>query len=131
MSTVTAPQPKSERLQQILNEFSSRTTEALIALVTTKDGLSVASTRKDSIAHEEDMLAVAAARILDMTVDINTHLNQGQIGRILIEGADRTTIVVSAGRDTMLMVVVPADAKLGLAMVSIRNTAKTIAQLYN
>jgi len=127
-----APAPsRSEVLQKILDDFSLKTVDALIAMVTTKDGLSVASSTKESIAHEEDALAVAAARILDMTADINTQLNQGKIGRILIEGSDRTTIVSKAGRDTLFIVVVPADAKLGLAMLAIRYTAASIAKLYH
>ena len=100
-------------------------------MVTTKDGLSVASTKKDSIAAEEDALAVAASRISEMTSDINNQLNQGEIGRILIEGSDRTTIVSSAGRDTLFIVVVPADAKLGLTMLAISNAAESIAQVYS
>jgi len=131
MSIVISPRPKSERLQQILDDFSLRTTDALITMVTTRDGLSVASVTKESIAHEEDTLAVAASRILDMAIDIKNHLNQGKIGRILIEGAERTTIVVGAGRDTLLLVVVPTNAKLGLVMVSIQKAAQTIAQLFN
>ena len=131
MNQVSVTRNKSEKLQFILEDFSQKTADALIAMVTTKDGLSVASVKKDSISHEEDTLAVAASRVLDMTVDINQHLNQGQIGRVLIEGSKRTTIVVSAGRDVLLIVVVPADAKLGLTMLSIRNTAKSIAELYH
>lgn len=122
---------KGEALQEILDKFSLQTSEVLIAMVTTKDGLSVASVKKEIIAAEEDALAVAAARILDMTDEVNGQLNQGNIGRILIEGTDRTTIVVSTGPDTLFIVVVPADAKLGLAMLSIRNTARSIAELYN
>ncbi len=123
---------KGDILQEILDDFSVKTPDALIAMVvTTQEGLSVASVKKKTIAHEEDALAVAAARILDMTVDINSQLNQGEIGRILIEGAHRTTIVVRSGRDTLFIVVVPANAKLGLVMLSIRNTARVIAELYN
>ena len=124
-------QRKSDLLQNILDDFQMRTSDTLIAMVTTKDGLSVASTKKDSIAAEEDALAVAASRISEMTSDINNQLNQGEIGRILIEGSDRTTIVSSAGRDTLFIVVVPADAKLGLTMLAISNAAESIAQVYS
>jgi predicted regulator of Ras-like GTPase activity (Roadblock/LC7/MglB family) len=122
---------KADQLQDILEDFQAKTGDALIAMVTTKDGLSVASAIKDSIAHEEDALAVAASRIVDMSNDVNSQLNQGEIGRILIEGSTRTTIVSSAGRDVLFIVVVPADAKLGLMMLSISNTAQSIAKVYN
>jgi predicted regulator of Ras-like GTPase activity (Roadblock/LC7/MglB family) len=122
---------KGEKVQAVLDEFSARTPEALIAMVTTSDGLSVASTRKAAIAKEEDALAVASARILEMAADVNNQLNQGRIGRILIEGSERTTVVVEAGRDTVLIVVVPADAKLGLVMLSISKMAEMIADIYH
>ena len=83
---------KGERVQAVLDEFSARTPEALIAMVTTSDGLSVASTRKEAIAKEEDALAVAGAGILEMAADVNHQLNQGRIGRILIEGIRGTAM---------------------------------------
>jgi predicted regulator of Ras-like GTPase activity (Roadblock/LC7/MglB family) len=122
---------KGDQLQTILEEFVSRTPEVLIAIAATREGLSIASVKNGAIAKEEDALAVAAARILDMAAEVNNQLNQGDIGRILIEGAKRTTIVIGAGRDIALIVAVPADAKLGLAMLSIRNTAQSIAQIYD
>jgi len=125
-------QPKSNILQALLDDFSFKTSDLLMAMVTTRDGLSVASVKKDAIAHEEDALAVAASRILDMSLEINeTQLNQGELGRILIEGDKRTTIVMRAGRDTLFVVVVPANAKLGLMMLSAQNIAHSIAKLYN
>ena len=124
-------QRKSDLLQGILDDFRDKTSDTLIAMVTTKDGLSVASTREDSIASEEDALAVAASQISSMTRDINNQLNQGEIGRILIEGSTRTTIVSNAGRDTLFIVVVQADAKLGLTMLAISNAVQSIAKVYN
>ncbi|RME42664.1 MAG: hypothetical protein D6796_14090 [Caldilineae bacterium] len=126
----TTPRTKGQQLQQILREFIIRTPEALMAIAATRDGLSIASVSGDPHASGEDALAVAAARILDMAAEVNNQLNQGKIGRILIEGEKKTTIVMAAGRDIVLIVTVPADAKLGLAMLSLRNTARQIAHLY-
>jgi len=128
----TAPTlSKGKVLQEILDQFSARTPEALLAMATTREGLSIAVVKRESIADEEDALAVAGARILDMAADVNNQLNQGEIGRVLIEGAERTTIVLGAGRDVVFIVVMPADAKLGLVMLTIRHAAKRIADLYN
>ncbi len=131
MSKTSSVNRKGDQLQKILQNFIARTPEALIAIAASKEGLSVASVKNGASAKEEDALAVAAARVLDMAAEVNNQLEQGDIGRILIEGTRRTTIVVSAGRDIALIVVVPADAKLGLAMLSIRSAAQSIAQVYN
>ncbi len=131
MSNTPSVNRKGDQLLKILQNFITRTPEALIAIAASKEGLSVASVKNGVAAKEEDALAVAAARVLDMIAEVNNQLEQGDIGRILIEGTRRTTIVVSAGRDIALIVVVPADAKLGLAMLSIRSAAQSIAQVYN
>jgi len=131
VSKTSSVSRKGDQLLQILQNFITRTPEALAAIAASKEGLSVASVKNGASAKEEDSLAVAAVRVLDMAAEVNNQLDQGNIGRILIEGTRRTTIVVSAGRDIALIVVVPADAKLGLAMLSIRSAAQAIAQVYN
>ena len=131
MSATPPVSRKGDQLLKILQDFITRTPEALTAMAASKEGLSVASVKNGASAKEEDALAVAAARVLDMAAEVNNQLEQGEIGRILIEGTRRTTIVVSAGRDIALIVVVPADAKLGLAMLSIRSAAQSIARVYN
>lgn len=130
MARVSPKNRKSDQLQRALEQFVNRTPEVIIAIAATRDGLSVAAVKRGLITTEEDALAVAASDILDMAAQVNKQLEQGDIGRILIEGALRTTIVIGAGRYLALIVVVPADAKLGIAMLSIRNTAKQIAKVY-
>ena len=130
MTHVSPKNRKSDQLQTALEQFVKRTPEVIIAITATRDGLSVAAVKRGLIATEEDALAVAASDILDMAAQVNKQLEQGDIGRILIEGALRTTIVIGAGRYLALIVVVPANAKLGIAMLSIRNMAQQIAKVY-
>lgn len=131
MATTPSPHRKSDQLKQILQNFIDKTSEALVAIAATREGLSIVSVKRGIEAKEEDALAVAAAQILDMAAEVNKQLNQGDIGRILVEGTQRTTIVIGAGRYIALIIVVPADAKLGVAMLSIRRTASLIAQVYD
>ena len=98
---------KAEKLQQYLEEFALRTPEALIAVAANDEGLSIASVKIHATERQEEAYAVAAARILDMAEEVNKQLEQGVIGRVLIEGSQRTTIVVSAGRYIILVVVLP------------------------
>jgi predicted regulator of Ras-like GTPase activity (Roadblock/LC7/MglB family) len=50
--------------------------------------------------------------------------------RIVLEGEKRTTIVVDAGSRTILAVLVPAEAKLGLVALSMRQAADQIASIF-
>jgi predicted regulator of Ras-like GTPase activity (Roadblock/LC7/MglB family) len=121
---------RGELVHHLLEKFMTRTPQALVAIAASKEGFSVASVRRHLSDKQEDALAVAAARILDMTAEVNNQLEQGHIGRILIEGTERTTIVTEAGRHLVLIVAVPANAKLGLPMLTMRSTARDIAEVY-
>ena len=121
---------KGKQVQNLLETFQQRNPEVVMAIAATTDGFSVASVSNGLHVQDEAALAVAAARILDMATEVNKQLQQGEIGRILIEGSRHTTIAVSAGTQIALIVTLPAKAKLGLAMVGIQSTAAAIAQVY-
>jgi predicted regulator of Ras-like GTPase activity (Roadblock/LC7/MglB family) len=114
----------------ILDYLTLRAPETISAIIATRDGLSVASGLPNTTDREEDVVAVAAARILDMAHDISEQLEQGTLGRILIEGERRTTVVMGAGRDTVVAVVVPADAHLGRVMLAVRHAAQKLEQFF-
>jgi uncharacterized protein len=118
----------SQLLQEVLDELVGHNPEILCALVVSDDGLNVAS---GIPYHHDDALALAASDLLDMAQDFSQRLEQGQLNRILLEGERRTTMVLRAGRRTVLTVLVPADAKLGLIMLSMRRAADQIASIFN
>jgi predicted regulator of Ras-like GTPase activity (Roadblock/LC7/MglB family) len=118
----------NQLLQEILDELTSRNPSILSALVVSNDGLNVAS----GIPHvEDDAIALIASDLVDMAEDFSNRLEQGKLNRILLEGEERTAVVVKAGTRTVLAVLVPADAKLGLVMLSTRYAADQIAAIFN
>ncbi len=118
----------SQLLLEVLNELTSHNPDILCALVVSDDGLNVAS---GIPYHNDDTIALAASDLLDMAEEFSQRLEQGQLHRILREGERRTTIVLRAGKHTILTVLVPADAKLGLVMLSMRRAADRIAIIFN
>lgn len=118
------------QLKKILEDLRRRAPEALSAVIATRDGFSVASGVPHLSNREEDTVAVAAARILGVAHDIGQQLEQGDLGGILIEGKRRSTVVMGAGRDTALVVVIPAEAHIGRAMMAVRQAARKIEELY-
>ncbi|MFQ5611911.1 MAG: roadblock/LC7 domain-containing protein [Anaerolineae bacterium] len=121
---------RKDQLRNILADLCRRAPETVSAIVATRDGFSVASGLPETTDREDDTIAAATARILDVANDISQQLDQGHLGRILIEGEQRTTIVTGAGRDTALAVVVPAEAPLGRVMSAIRYAAKKVQEVY-
>ena len=128
LTNETTPKTNSQLLKEILDELTSRNPNVLSALVVSDDGLNVAS----GIPHaDDDTIALIASDLVDMAEDFSNRLEQGKLNRILLEGEERTTVVVKAGTRTVLAVLTPADAKLGLVMLSMRQAADQIADIFN
>jgi predicted regulator of Ras-like GTPase activity (Roadblock/LC7/MglB family) len=115
-------------LKEVLDELISRNPEIMSALVVSDDGLNVASGIPRA---DDDSVAVIASDLIDMAGEFSRRLEQGKLHRILLEGNNRTTVVVDAGTHTVLAVLVPADAKLGLITHSMRHAADRIASIFD
>lgn len=114
-------------LKDILDELILHNPNVLSALVVSDDGLKVAS----GIPHQEDDdVSLTASDLVDVARDFSQRLEQGRLGRILLEGEQRTTVVMNAGKRTILVVLVPADEKLGLITLSMRQAANQIAAIF-
>jgi predicted regulator of Ras-like GTPase activity (Roadblock/LC7/MglB family) len=117
----------SQLLEEVLDELTTHNPDILSALVVSDDGLNVAS---GIPYHDDDAIALAASDLTDMAEEFSKRLDQGKLHRILLEGERRTTVAVRAGKHTILVVLVPADAKLGLVMLSMRRAANQIASIF-
>jgi predicted regulator of Ras-like GTPase activity (Roadblock/LC7/MglB family) len=117
-----------QRLREILDELISRNPDIISALIVSDDGLNVASGIPH---HEDDTVALVASDLIDMAEDFSSRLEQGKLNRILLEGENRSTVVVNAGTHTVLAVLIPADAKLGVVTLSMRRAADYIASMFD
>ncbi len=126
-SNETKPKDNNQLLKEILDELVTRNPDILSALVVSDDGLNVAS----GIPHsDDDSVALVASDLIDMAEEFSSRLEQGKLNRILLEGENRSTVVVNAGTHTVLAVLIPADAKLGLVTLSMRQAADVIASIF-
>ncbi len=122
------PKDNNQLLREILDELVSRNPDVLSALVVSDDGLNVAS----GIPHEDDdSVALVASDLIDMAEEFSSRLEQGKLNRILLEGENRTTVVVNAGAHTVLAVLIPADAKLGVVTLAMRHAADQVASIFD
>ena len=130
MTPASEPKIKDNHhlLKEALDELVSRNPDILSAIVVSDDGLNVAS----GIPHtDDDSVAIVASDLIDMANEFSSRLNQGKLQRILLEGENRTTVVIDAGLRIVLAVLVPADAKLGLITHSMRHAADQIAAIFD
>ena len=123
----TKSKDSKQLLKEVLDELISRNPDILSALVVSDDGLNVAS----GIPHDDDDSIALASDLIDMAEEFSSRLEQGKLNRILLEGENRTTVVVNAGAHTALAVLIPADTKLGVVTLSMRQAADLIASIFD
>lgn len=116
-----------QRLKEVLDELVSRNPNVVSAIVVSDDGFNVASGLPH---HDDDDVALISSDLMDVARDFGQRLEQGRLKRITLEGEQRTTVVVDAGKRTILVVLVPADEKLGVISLSMRQAAGRIAAIF-
>ena len=127
MTRKSQPKDNSQLLKEILNELIVHNPNILSALVVSDDGLNVAS----GLPHtEDDVIGLTASDLIDTAEEFCARLEQGELTRVVLEGNQRTTVVVNAGTHTILAVLIPANAKLGLIALSMRKAADQIASIF-
>jgi len=122
------PKDNKQLLQEILDELLAHNADIISVLVVSDEGLNVASGPPQK---NDDSIAVTASDLMDTATEFCTRLEQGRLSRVILEGEQRTTIVVNAGKHTVLAVLVPADTKLGLVTLSMRHAAEKIAAIFD
>lgn len=127
MNDTDIPRDNNQRLKETLDELVSRNDSIISAMVVSDDGLNVASGIPNP---DDDDIALVASDLMDMARTFSTRLEQGRLNRILLEGEQRTTVVLSAGKRTVLVVSVPADEKLGLVSLAMRRAANQITEIF-
>lgn len=127
MTRKIQPKDNSQLLKEILDQLILHNPDILSALVVSDDGLNVAS----GIPHDnDDAIALTASDLIDTAKEFCERLEQGGLTRVVLEGNQRTTVVVNAGTHTILAVLIPADVKLGLVALSMRKAADQISSIF-
>lgn len=127
MNDNSQQQDNSQLLKAVLDDLVTRNQNIISALVVSDDGLNVASGIPQP---DDDDVALISSDLLDMAKAFSEKLEQGRINRILLEGEQRTTVVIIAGKRTILVVSVPADEKLGVVNLAMRQAADKVAAIF-
>lgn len=128
---------REERLQRTLREEIHDQIKGVVeSVIVTNDGLVVAAFPapvSTDEAHNEPggshWVAALAAEIIAQSQRAFGRLAQGQVSRILVDGESGSMIVVPAGSDAALAVMVDKSAKLGIAMFQISRAAEHVGAI--
>jgi len=80
-------------------------------------------------AADSPQVAAMAASIIAISDKVLAQLARGTISRVLIDGSEGGIIVVPAGAEAALAVMVSHDAKLGLVMLVLQRSAEQVKRI--
>ncbi|HLF25660.1 MAG TPA: roadblock/LC7 domain-containing protein [Anaerolineae bacterium] len=78
---------------------------------------------------DSPQVAAMAASIIALSDRVLAQLARGTISRVLIDGSEGGIVVVPAGADAALAVMVSHEAKLGLVMLALNRSAEQVRRI--
>ncbi|WP_434684556.1 roadblock/LC7 domain-containing protein [Pseudanabaena minima] len=116
-----------EKLNLVLQDFVSGTSDVQGVALVTPDGLPLASTLPG--AMDEERVSAMSAAMLSLGERIGKELARGIIERIYVEGDKGYGILISCGEDAVLLVLADQKAKQGMLMLEIKRIVSEIKQI--
>ena len=112
----------------LLEKSKSRISDIEGLLLVTRDGLPIAAT-KLSDATDEDRMSAMTAASLNLAERVLEELTKGELLEMIIKGTDGLVIVIQAGAEAVLTATTIPEAKLGLILLELKRTAKSVTEL--
>lgn len=116
---------RADELAATLDELLAMSPDVEAAAVVSTDGLPMASALPGYI--EEDRLAAMSAALLSLGERAAEGLNKGQLAQMYVHGSEGDVILMGAGPDSVLVVMTAKNAKAGLVLFEMRESAAKVA----
>ena len=118
---------RAERLQACLRDLQASTSDIEAAAVVSIDGLSIASSLPVGI--EDDRVSAMSAAMLSLGERISDELRRGSLEQVSVRGQEGYVLLSSIGEEAVLTVLARKEAKLGLILLEINRSLKTLITL--
>lgn len=106
------------KLESILQNLVTSTSDVQGAALVSPDGLALASTLPSGM--DEERVAAMSAAMLSLGERIGSELVRGTIDRLYVEGDLGYGILTSCGEEAVLLVLADKKAKQGVLMLEIK-----------
>ena len=117
----------SAKLESVLQNFVSGTSDVQGAALVTPDGLPLATSLPSSM--DDERVSAMSAALLSLGERISQELARGTVERIFIEGDQGYGILMSCGEDAVFLVMASQAAKQGLLMLEIKRAVEELKML--
>ncbi|MEM7556841.1 MAG: roadblock/LC7 domain-containing protein [Cyanobacteria bacterium P01_A01_bin.84] len=112
------------KIEDILQNFVSGTSDIQGAALVSPDGLSLATVLPSSM--DDEKVSAMSAAMLSLGERIGMELSRGNIDRIYVEGDKGYGVLTSCGDDAVLLVLASQSAKQGLLMLEIKRLTEEL-----
>ena len=128
------PEYRVNQIEEILRALHKSANGLHGTVVVSIEGFVVAAYSGDGRSRtanpvDSPQIAAMAASLIALSERVLGRLARGEIDRILLDGTHGGIIVVPAGAEAALAVMVSKDAKLGLVMYEVRRAADHVERV--
>jgi len=125
---------RTEKLEMALEDLCKQLSSVQGAVIVSVEGFVVAAYAPNSVAEDEfgeggtssPQVAAMAATLIALGERTLARLAQGQLTRLLIEGANGAMLVVPASNRAAVALMVHNNAKIGLSLYALKRSATEI-----
>ncbi len=118
---------RADVLNSILRELNGSTADIEASAVLSTDGLMMASLLPASM--DEDRVGAMSAAMLSLGDRTARELARGELEQVLVKGLRGYVLMVHAGQDAVVTVLLKANARLGLIFLDVKRAADSIHKI--
>ncbi len=118
---------REEMIKSVLSDLNSGSADIEASAVISLDGLTMASMLQANM--DEDRVGAMAAAMLSLGDRTAIELARGALDQVMIKGSNGYVLLIHAGSEAVLSVIVRDKAKLGLIFLDATRAANAIANL--
>ncbi|MHA2407551.1 MAG: roadblock/LC7 domain-containing protein [Candidatus Ranarchaeia archaeon] len=115
---------KNEAIKKLLMDLESKTQGVEASAIISNQGLPIAFAMPPEI--DEAVIAAMSASILGVSERTLEELTRGTLSKVMIEGTEGSFIIMDAGANALLTVLVKKKSNLGLIFLVMQRTSKRI-----
>lgn len=114
---------RSHLLKTVLDELNEASADIDTAAIVSSDGLMLASSLPSE--QDQDRVGVSSATLLSIGSRLASDLGCGKLQQLVIKSELGYLIAAPSGLETILVAVVKAEAKPGMAVIDVLRAAET------
>ncbi|MHA2060424.1 MAG: roadblock/LC7 domain-containing protein [Candidatus Ranarchaeia archaeon] len=118
---------KNEAIKKLLMDLESKTQGVEASAIISNQGLPIAFAMPPDI--DEAVIAAMSASILGVSERTLEELTRGGLSKVMIEGTEGSFIIMNAGANALLTVLVKKKSNLGLIFLVMQRTSKRIRKI--